>query len=274
MITGPAGLLGHGDQVGESRGIAERSGCGQLVDPRDPRPLERSELEPLDFAQNWSGDLWSPEVGGQCGRVEQAAAAALPVRSAPRPVAALSPRPDRTALPCSRGCLLQLGSHVLVLSGDQCRPVPDPTVGLVLERLASASCTRPRSVTVAFCRTAERISGWRKRTVCRSSSTIAASAAGTRRSRSSAVPATVLPARRISLALVAVVQRRDEQEQAGLVGQLGRPGRERPLEALVSGAPGPTRARRLRGARRRPEARSARAGCRPPRAGSGRAAPG
>ena len=42
VITGLAGLLGHGDQLRESRGIAKRSSCGHLFDPRDPRPLERS----------------------------------------------------------------------------------------------------------------------------------------------------------------------------------------------------------------------------------------
>jgi hypothetical protein len=51
VITGLAGLLSHGGQLRESRDIAERSSSDHLFDPPDPGPLERSEIEPLDVAQ-------------------------------------------------------------------------------------------------------------------------------------------------------------------------------------------------------------------------------
>jgi hypothetical protein len=72
VITGLAGLLSYGGQLHESRGIAERSSCDNFFNPRDPSPLERARIETLDVAQDWSDNLSSPELTGQCGGAEQA----------------------------------------------------------------------------------------------------------------------------------------------------------------------------------------------------------
>ena len=101
VIAGLAGLLGHGGQLRESCGIAKRSSCDHLFDPRDPRPLERSQIEPLDVAQDWSDDLWSPELKGECGRAEQAAAALARAAQLPGPSQRGDGHADRAALPRS-----------------------------------------------------------------------------------------------------------------------------------------------------------------------------
>ena len=116
VITGPAGLLGRGDQRRESCRIAKRSSRNHLFNPRDPGPLERSWIEPLDLAQDWSDHLWSPELTGQCGRAEQAAAAVAGPLSSPARLSAV------TATPIAPRCPARLAASSSSRATSSCSP--------------------------------------------------------------------------------------------------------------------------------------------------------
>src|SRR3954447_7355418 len=107
-ITGLAALLGYRDQLREARDVAKRSRADHLLDPRDPGPLERAQGEPLDVAQQRSDDLRSPELKGQPGRTEQAAAAACSSAQFPGPSQCGYRLADRAAFPRSASRLLEL----------------------------------------------------------------------------------------------------------------------------------------------------------------------
>src|SRR5260370_38903497 len=89
----------------------------------------------LDSERDWSALLWSPELTGQCGRPEQAAAAGRPSAPPPGPCQPGNGHSDRTALPRSASRLLEFHGHVLMLSRDPCRPMPDASIRLVLKDL-------------------------------------------------------------------------------------------------------------------------------------------
>ena len=236
-----SGMFRGGDERAVALGI-ERARQGGLLDPCDPRALQLAEIQLADLA-----------------------AAAATTRSR-RPISTASPAAaSRRRLRLRRFAELRGASH----RGDRDRnraPPPRPFRWLLPARArrprarrraarrdatlagraghastsASASWTRRRSARPALCAIADRISGCRKRIVCRSASTMPASAAGATASRSTAVAGHGGARREDLVESVLVAQRRHEQEQASRFGKLRSRGRQ-------------TRARGARStARRRP----------------------
>lgn len=134
VITSVGGPLCHGGQLCEACHVAKRSSSDHLFDPRDTGPLERPQVEALEVAQQRRDDVWSSELKGQLGRAEQAAAATPGFTQLSGASQRGYRHADRAALPRSGSRLLEFERDVLMLAGDQRRAVPNPSVGLGLQR--------------------------------------------------------------------------------------------------------------------------------------------
>ena len=116
---------------------------------------------------------------------------------------------------------------------------------------ASAWWTRRRCATLALWRTAERINGWRKRTVRMSRSTIAARTAGSSAATSIGAPFHSAAGAEHFVDVLAVDQSRDQHKQSGVVRKVGHASSERSLQSLGQwDLPGHRRARLQPGGRR------------------------
>ena len=105
-----------------------------LVDPGGARPVERSRLELFGLAKQRGDDLRLPELEGELGCGDQTPGALRGIAELRGATQRSCGHTDRSAAARAPTRLLELQGDVLVRSGDQCRAVPDPSVGLGLER--------------------------------------------------------------------------------------------------------------------------------------------
>ena len=134
-IAGVSRPLGRVDHPGDALCVAEVGRVDHLLDPGHEGALHRAALR-VDLAQQRRGKLGLTELYRQLAGRQQAPrlAAQASLSSAARRSAA-----DRhmkgAAAARAPTRLLELHSHLLVVAGDERGAVPDPTVGLALQRL-------------------------------------------------------------------------------------------------------------------------------------------
>src|SRR5215207_6926417 len=108
---------------------------GHLVDPGGARPVERTRLKLFGLAKQRGDDVRLPQLEGDLGSGDQAPGAPGRIAELRGAAQRSCGDTDRSAAARAPTRLLELQGDVLVLSGDQCRAVPDSSVGVGLQRL-------------------------------------------------------------------------------------------------------------------------------------------
>ena len=197
MFTCGPGLLRRADERLKELGV-ERARHHGLLDPCEPRAIQLSEIQLPRLAEQRDHHIPPPGFRSQRDRGKQAPAVACWVADLGRAfiaVTATGTAPRRRARVAVSSSSAATSSCSPDRSAARCHACRS---GWSVSSFARASWARRRSTRSEPWASAERISGCRKRIVCRSASTMPAAAAGATASRSRATPAIVLVALRTS----------------------------------------------------------------------------
>src|ERR687895_509792 len=125
---------GSVDDAGDAVSVAEIGCVDHLLDPGRERALDRPALL-IELMQQRRGEVGPTELDGELAGREEAARPLRGITQLGGPSQRSDGHVKSAAAARAPTRLLELQGDLFVRSGDQRRAVPDPTVGLGLQRL-------------------------------------------------------------------------------------------------------------------------------------------